>query len=96
MEEKSDGPASYLELGEGVIFCLPFILPRGLVVSRHISGEFSFKHDLQLGLRSGWEDVSQLVGGALLDIIESSGRDDLFRLQRIGINSSERKDGQMI
>jgi len=95
-KKKSDDPASYLELGQGAVFCLPFILPRGLVVSRHISSEFSFKNDLQLGLRSGRKDVSQLVGGALLDFIESSSRGDLFRLQRIGINSSEKKDGETI
>jgi hypothetical protein len=72
------------------------MLPRGFVVSQHIPSEFSFEDDLQFGLRSGWEDVSQLVGGALLDFIESSGRGDLFRLQHIGINSSERKYSQRI
>jgi hypothetical protein len=72
------------------------MLPRGFVVSQHIPSEFSFEGDLQLGLRSGREVASQLVGGALLDFIESSGRGDLFRLQRIGINSSERKYTQTI
>lgn len=91
-----EDPASYLELGEGIVLCLSFMLPRGFVVSQHIPSEFSFEDDLQFGLRSGWEDVSQLVGGALLDFIESSGRGDLFRLQHIGINSSERKYSQRI
>ena len=96
MEENSDVLASYLELGESVVLCLSFMFPRSFVVSHHTPSELSSEGDFQLGLRSGWEGIGQLVGSALLDFIESSGRGGLFRLQHIRINRSGRRYGQTI